>query len=212
MTFGESPFGVIPGSIIQNIIAGKADFSKLVKTNPLVGFRWLEALNLIKWMTKTDHSKRPSLDQVINDIFFKNAEERKTILIAANDILNNPSADVKDKANLVVTNEIVPTIKAMQKYLPEAKIPSFENWNTLLSSKYMEAMCHSKTGEHKYGYKDLGQLLRMIRNTLAHFSEIVAKNGVKKALGGDTLEDFIQYINDKFPWLLIFAQTIIDRA
>jgi hypothetical protein len=52
----------------------------------------------------------------------------------------------------------------------------------------------------------------MIRNTLAHFAEIVAKNGVKKALGGDTLEDFIQYINEKFPWLLIFAQTIIDRA
>ena len=30
--------------------------------------------------------------------------------------------------------------------------------------------------------------------------------------GGDTLEDYIQYINGQFPWLLIFAQTIIDRA
>jgi hypothetical protein len=52
----------------------------------------------------------------------------------------------------------------------------------------------------------------LIRNTLAHFAEIAAKKGVKKVFGGDTLEDYIQYINGQFPWLLIFAQTIIDRT
>ena len=167
---------------------------------------------MIKWMTHSDHARRPSPDQLVNDIFFKNAEERKTILIAANDVLNNPSAEVKAQANEFVANEIVPKIKVMQKYLPDAKIHSFENWNAQLNPSYLDAMTHSKTGEHKYGFKELGQLCRLIRNTLAHFAEIVAKNGVKKALGGDTLEDFIQYINDKFPWLLIFAQTIIDQA
>ena len=73
-------------------------------------------------------------------------------------------------------------------------------------------MISSKSGEHKYGYKELGQLLRLIRNTLAHFAEITAKKGVKKVFGGDSLEDYIQYINGQFPWLIIFAQTIIDRA
>ena len=115
LTFGESPFGTVPSTIIENIMAANSNFSKLVKSNPLVGFRWLEAVNLIKWMTHADHAKRPLPDQVVNDTFFKNAEERKTILIAANDVLNNPSAEVKAKANEVVTNEIVPKIKTMQK-------------------------------------------------------------------------------------------------
>ncbi len=99
----------------------------------------------------------------------------------------------------------------MQTYLPNAKIPSFENWNQLLNPKYLEAM-FSQLGEHQYDYNDLGQLFRLVRNTLAHFAEVVAKKGVKKAFGGDTLEDYIQYINGQFPWLVIFAQTIIDKA
>jgi hypothetical protein len=66
--------------------------SKLVKSNPLVGFRWLEAVELIKWMTHSDHAKRPSPDQIVNDIFFKDAQERKTILISAYDMFLNPSS------------------------------------------------------------------------------------------------------------------------
>ena len=194
-------------------MAAKSDFSKLVKSNPLVSFRWLEAVNLIKWMTHSDHSRRPSADLLVNDIFFKSAEDRKTIILGANDVLQNPSAEVKAKVNEVMMKDIIPGIMAMQNYFPNAKIPSFENLNNQLHPKYLDALIHSKEGGvHKYGYKDLGQLFRLIRNNLSHFAEIAAKPGVMKVLGGDTLEDYIQYINGQFPWLLIFAQTIIDRA
>ena len=63
-----------------------------------------------------------------------------------------------------------------------------------------------------YDYNNPGQLFKLIRNTLAHISDTTAKKEVKMAFGGDTFEDYIHYINGKFPWLLIFAQTIIDRA
>jgi hypothetical protein len=71
---------------------------------------------------------------------------------------------------------------------------------------------HSKSDEYFYGYNELAQLFRLIRNTLAHFGEITAKKGVKKVLGEDTLDDYIRYINGQFPWLLIFAQTIIYKV
>ena len=68
------------------------------------------------------------------------------------------------------------------------------------------------TYTNRYSFYKLSELFRFIRNTLTHFAETIAKKGVKIAFSGDTLEDYIQYINGQFPWLLIFAQTIIDRA
>ena len=62
LTLGDNPFGSLPALIIENIKNGKANFTKLEKTNPLVGSRWLEALNLVKWMTNPDYTRRPNPD------------------------------------------------------------------------------------------------------------------------------------------------------
>ena len=136
MTFGESPYGSKtdpPRTIIEKIKMGNSNFSKLAMSNPLVGFRWLEAVELIKRMTISDHAKRPSPDQLVNDIFFKDAQERKTILISANDLLNkNPSEEVMARANRVVTHELVPKIHEMRSYHSDSNIPSFKNWNEQL--------------------------------------------------------------------------------
>ena len=112
---------------------GNSNFSKLAMSNPLVGFRWLEAVELIKRMTLSDHAERPSPDQLVNDIFFKDAQERKTILISANDLLNkNPSNEVMARANRVVTHELVPKIQELWSYHSDSNIPSFKNWNEQL--------------------------------------------------------------------------------
>jgi hypothetical protein len=47
---------------------------------------------------------------------------------------------------------------------------------------------------------------------LSHFLEIPSKRGFKKVFGGDKLDDYIQYINGQFPWLLIVAQIIYDKV
>ncbi len=98
MTFGESPFGATLAEVINKIVAGNSDFSLLAKSKSLIGFRWLDAVNLIKWMTHSDHAKRPSPDQLVNDIFFKSAQDRKTIILAANELLKSPILEVSTRA------------------------------------------------------------------------------------------------------------------
>ena len=78
-----------------------------------------------------------------------------------------------------MTKELVPKIKEMQEYLPDAKIPSFENWNQHLHPSYLEAITYYNGVEFKYRYSELDQLFRLIRNTLAHFAVNAAKEGVK---------------------------------
>jgi len=89
LTEGDYPFGTAPHQIMDNIREGKSDFSKLNSSNIYLGERWLEALNMIRMMTKKDHQSRPSTEELLKSIFFQSHAMKKEILIKASTILNS---------------------------------------------------------------------------------------------------------------------------
>jgi hypothetical protein len=100
--------------LIENIkkMDFKGDFSKLNSTNPYVKEQWLEALDLIMWMTQKRHEDRPSHDQVLNDILFLPTESKKNVLVKASEILHD--SGTKDRANQFVITKILPMIIVVQ--------------------------------------------------------------------------------------------------
>ena len=91
---------------MANIKDGKNDFSALNSDNPYLGESWLEGLDMIRLMTKTDHQDRPSPDHLLKIIFFQSPEKKKEILIKANTILQSQDPKVKRTVKTYVNETI----------------------------------------------------------------------------------------------------------
>lgn len=93
LTQGKHPFGSNFFDKLANIRDGKQILTHLRPENALVGERWFEALDLIRWMTMKEPRARPSAEDVMNNIFFKNEQERFNLInLASKMILKNDPA------------------------------------------------------------------------------------------------------------------------